>query len=66
MATKHKNKSKSKIKINNKNSKEIRYLEILVKHSLLSIKGDSDKLDAIFREQANRIQGQIDKLKENQ
>lgn len=55
----HKNKTKPK-------SKEIRYLEKLIKYSTQCIDGKSPELDSLFRQQAYRLQTQIDKLVKNQ
>lgn len=63
MAIRSKKKKKTKV---NKNSKEIRYLEILIKYSLRAADGKSGDLDELFLCQAKKLQDQLDKLKENQ
>jgi hypothetical protein len=54
-------KVKTKVK-----SKEIQYLEKLMRYSLLYVQGKSPELDSLFTQQAERLQVQIDKLERNQ
>lgn len=58
-------KSKPKPK-NNEKSKQIIHLELLLSFSLKYVQGLSDELDSLFKSQAERIQKQIDLIKQNQ
>jgi hypothetical protein len=59
--TKKKKKVVKKVK-EHKNAKEIKYLERLVELSLRNV-GQSESLDKLFKNQADRIQSEIFKLK---
>ena len=65
MAVKRKKKA-TKVKKNTELGKQIAYLNRLKSYSLRSIDGRYPSLDDLFRNQANRIQKQIDKLQEKQ
>lgn len=47
----------------NKNTNEIKYLERLIELSLRNVTGKSEELDKIFKNQAERIAGQLLKVK---
>ena len=61
-----KSKKKSKPKMSKETSKQIRHLETDLSFTLRAIDGKSEDLDLLFVNQAKRLRGQIDKLKENQ
>lgn len=64
MAIRSKKKKKSKVTKKNKFSKEIAYLQRLIKYSLRAANGTSEQLDILFKSQAEKLQAQIDKLEE--
>ncbi len=65
MAKKTKKKAKKKLKSpkNKELCNKIRYLNILLAVSLKEVKGDDSNLDILFKNQADKIQKEIDKLK---
>jgi hypothetical protein len=58
--------SKKKPRLSKEKLQQIRNLEVDLKYTLRSIEGKYEPLDLIFTEQANKIRGQIVKVKENQ
>ncbi len=66
MMKRSKNKKKPKKTVNKEISKQIRHLETDLKYTLRAIDGRFSDIDVLFTDQANRIQLQIDKLKEKQ
>lgn len=62
--TKKRKKVVKKVK-ENKNTKEIKYLERLIELSLRNVSGKSEELDKLFKNQADKLQGQIFKLKKD-
>ena len=63
--TKKKKPSKSK-KLSVKLVKQIQYLKLLKQVSLNAADGKSEQLDSLFTSQADKIQHEIEKLKDNQ
>lgn len=59
-------KKKKKKVVKNKNDKEIAYLNKLIKLSLKQVNGKSKGLDSLFKQQANKLQTEIDILEQNQ
>jgi hypothetical protein len=45
---------------------QIKYLQVLIGHSINAADGKSEELDKLFTNQANKLKLQLDKLKENQ
>ena len=67
MAKKSRKKTESKkSEQDNKVSNDIRHLEVLLKFSLEAVDGRSESLDKLFQDQSNKIQKEIDELKEKQ
>ena len=66
MALRSKKKKTAKVKKNTELDKQIAYLNKLKTYSLRSIDGRYPNLDDLFRNQAKKIQEQIDKLQEKQ
>lgn len=59
-------KKKRKKILKKKFSKEIEYLNKLIKISINNIDGKSPELDSFFSDQAKRLGAEVDKLEQNQ